>query len=97
MDVSSTALLSAAALAAGAYLNAKLGISTDLHELTLAREFGERLGNKMQSLGDTPTLYRLFELANENDEALWFEGRTWTYRELKNGENLLIPLRSICN
>jgi hypothetical protein len=95
MDVSSTAMISATAtaLAAGAYLNAKLGISRDLHELALAREFGGRLGKRLQSLGDTPTLYRIFELANENDEALWFEGRTWTYAQLKNGENLLILLK----
>ena len=86
MDVSSTALVSAAALAAGAYLNAKLGISTDLNELALAREFGEFHGKKLQSLGDTKTIYGVFEQANENDEALWFEGRGWSYRELKNGE-----------
>ena len=80
------AALSAAALGAGAYLNAKLGISTDLNELAISREFGERLGKRIQTLGDTVTLYRIFDLANEQDEALWFEGRTWTYGELKNGE-----------
>ena len=85
--MTSTAVISAAALAAGAYLNAKLGISTDLNELALAREYTERIGRKIRSLGDTCTLYRVFELANEKDEALWFEGRAWTYAELKNGEH----------
>ena len=90
--MTSTAVISAAALAAGAYLNAKLGISTDLNELALARDFGDRLGRKIQSLGDTCTLYRIFELANEKDEALWFEGRTWTYGELKNGEHKSVQM-----
>jgi hypothetical protein len=82
-----TAMISAAALTAGAaYLNAKLGISTDLNELAISREFGERVGKRIQSLGDTVTLYRVFELCNENDEALWFEGRTWTYGDLKKGK-----------
>ncbi|KAG0647555.1 Solute carrier family 27 member 4 [Hyphodiscus hymeniophilus] len=78
------ATISAAALAAGAYLNAKLGISTDLNGLAISREFGGRVGKRIQSLGDTVTIYRLFELVNEQNEALWFEGRTWTYGELKN-------------
>jgi hypothetical protein len=86
-----TALVSAAALAAGtAYLNAKLGISTDLKELALAREFTERVGKRIQGLGDTVTLYRVFELCNDGDEALWFEGRTWSYGELKTGEISLV-------
>jgi hypothetical protein len=78
--------ISAAALAAGAYLNAKLGIAADLNELALAREFSARVGERIRRLGDTVTLYRVFELASETAEALWFEGRTWTYRELKSGE-----------
>lgn len=86
MDVSSTAVISAAALAAGAYLNAKLGISTDLNEIAISKEFGERVGKRIQSLGDTCTVYRIFELVDEEKEVLWFEGRTWTYGELKNGE-----------
>lgn len=94
MDVSSTALVSAATFAAGAYLNAKLGISTDLNELALAREFAEQHGRKLQSLGDTCTLYGVFEQANENAEGLWFEGRTWSYGQLKNGE-LIIPNRGL--
>jgi len=83
MDV---ATVSAAALAAGAYLNAKFGVSTDLNELVSLREYGQRVGQAMQRLGDTTTLYRVFELVDEKNEALWFEGRTWTYGELKNGE-----------
>lgn len=86
MHVASTAIVSTAALATGAYLNAKLSIGTDLNQLALDREFRARLVQRIQRLGDTCTLYRSFELANAQDEALWFEGRTWTYGVLKNGE-----------
>lgn len=75
-----TALVSVAALAAGtAYLNAKLGISTDLNELALAKEFTERVGKRIQGLGDTVTLYRVFELCNEGDEALVWKTDSLTF------------------
>ena len=66
-----TALVSVAALTAGAaYINAKFGISTDLNELAIASEFGERLGKRIQGLGDTVTLYRVFELCDDRAGAL---------------------------
>ena len=80
------ATISAAALATGAYLNAKLGISRDLYEIALASNFAARLRKKIQNSRDTASLYHLFELADDNIEALWFEGRTWSYGELKRGE-----------
>jgi hypothetical protein len=85
MDFSSTALSAAATLAAGAYFNARFGLSNDLNELSLARLFGENHGRKLKALGDKCTLYGIFERVDEGLEALWFEGRTWTYGQLKNG------------
>jgi len=80
------ALLSAAAVAATAYLNAKLGIENDLKQLSLERDWFIRFQQRLGILGDTCTLYRIFELADSEAEALWFEGRTWTYEALKKGE-----------
>lgn len=79
------AIKAAAALAAGAYLNAKLGIGTDIQQLTYDREWRNRLGRRMHALGETCTLYHMFDLVNPEVEALWFEGKTWTYGELKHG------------
>lgn len=81
-----TAWIPAAALATGAYLNAKLSISKDLQEISKDREFGARRAKRIQELGDTCTIYRMLELANPEDELLWFEGNTWSYRELKQGQ-----------
>lgn len=86
MDVASGALVSAAALAAGAYLNAKLHIGTDLHQLSNDRAYAKRLTKRIQDLGDTCTIFNIFDKTDPNTEFLWFEGRTWTYGQFKNGE-----------
>jgi len=84
-----TPALVAATLATGAYLNAKFGIGIDLKQLSHDREWSKRLGERIQELGDTCTLYRMFDIVHPNIEALWFEGRTWTYGELKKGMLLI--------
>lgn len=80
------ALVSAAALATTAYLNAKLGIKNDLRQLSYDREWLIRFQQWLGTLGDRCTLHHIFELADGEAEAVWFEGRTWTYGELKNSE-----------
>lgn len=87
-------MISAAALAASAYLNAKLSISIDLQQLSYDREWGIRLGKRIQELGETCTLYHMFERVDPNIEALWFEGKTWTYGELKNDVHRLAAFLS---
>lgn len=84
MDVSSLALLSSAAVAAGAYLNAKFAVGTDLKQLRNDRAWVARLMKRVQDLGDTCTLYHMFEMVDPQVEALWFEGMSWTYGELKS-------------
>jgi len=79
-------LISAAVLAAGAYVNAKYSIVNDLKQLESSRAFRNRMGRRIQELGDTCTLYGMFDLVDPSIEALWFEGRTWTYGELKRGK-----------
>ncbi|KAJ9261168.1 hypothetical protein DTO207G8_318 [Paecilomyces variotii] len=86
---SSVAMASAFVAAAGAYLNAKLGISTDLTNLYHDRDFGKRLAQCVNDLGESQTVYGLLERGVEfhgkgASEALWFEGKTWTYAQLKD-------------
>ncbi|KAK2624606.1 hypothetical protein QTJ16_005799 [Diplocarpon rosae] len=83
MDLETSAVISAAALAAGAYLNAKLSVGIDLKNLRHDRQWGQRLGAKIASLGDTCTIYGIFDAVDPNIEALWFEEKTWTYGEMK--------------
>jgi hypothetical protein len=92
MDLSTGAVASAVAVAAGAYLNARLSIGTDMKSMRHDRQFGERVGANIQRLGDTCTIYAMFEKVDPTLEALWFEGKTWTYGELKRGE-----LRDFCS
>lgn len=85
----SLAVASALTVAAGAYLNAKLAISTDLTTICNDRDWTKRLGQRIAELGDTATLYKMLERVVEvqgrgDSEALWFENKTWTYRQLKD-------------
>lgn len=82
------AVAGALSVAAGAYLNAKWSISTDLSAIYQDRSFGKRLGQRVAQLGDTATVYKVLERAVDIDghgsaEALWFEQKTWTYSQLK--------------
>lgn len=84
--VAAPAIISAAALATTAYLNAKLGVGNDIKQLDNEREWFIRFQQRLQELGDRCTIYHVFELADGDAEALWFEGRTWTYKQLKLGK-----------
>lgn len=87
-SVSSVALASGLSLAAGAYLNAKLSISTDLSAIRSDRLAMKRMGERIADLGDTPTVYKILERVVErgggSTDALWFEGKTWSYSQLKD-------------
>ena len=91
MSPSSMALASGLSLAVGAYLNAKLSISTDLSSLYHDRSAMKRMGQRMMEVGDTATLYKLLERVLEvhghgSRDALWFEGKTWSYAQLKDSK-----------
>jgi len=85
MEPVSAAVVAGAALAAGAYVNAKWSVGIDIRGLQYDRAYGKRLGEYIAGLGDTVTLYHMFDRVNPEVEALWFEGKTWTYGELKKG------------
>lgn len=90
------AMASALSVAAGAYLNAKLSISTDLSTLFNDRDFGKRLGERIGQLGDSTTIYKMLERVVQVEgqgatDALWFEHKTWSYSQLKDCESPLFP------
>ncbi|TVY13141.1 Long-chain fatty acid transport protein 4 [Lachnellula arida] len=73
MEPATGALVGAAALAAGAYLNAKLGISPDIQQMRHERAWGERLQSRIASLGDSCSTYHMFDIVDPGLEFLWFE------------------------
>lgn len=85
--MAAAATLVTGAVGLAAYVNAKLAIGMDLDQLRKDRSFGKRLGALVEKMGDRMTLYHMLELADQRAEALWFEGQTWTYAELKVGKS----------
>src|SRR4051794_13390332 len=86
-------LISAGVVAASvaAYLDARYSITRDVSQLLADRKFGKRLQERIGQLGSHVTVYRMWELADPSAEALWFEGRSWTYAETKRGSAALSP------
>ena len=81
-----TSLVAAGGLLAGAsYFNARYGVGRDIKQLYDDRRFRKWIMARIKELGDHVTLYRLTELCDPGAEALWFEGRTWSYEELRRG------------
>ncbi|KAJ5816190.1 AMP-dependent synthetase/ligase [Penicillium robsamsonii] len=83
------AVASALSVAAGAYLNAKLGISTDLRTIARDKAAMKRLNDRIAKLDGSATIYKLLERAVELEgrgtaDALWFEHKTWSYSQLKD-------------
>lgn len=88
-----TALGAAATVLGAGYLNAKLGISYDVRELKHKIQFGKSLLGRIQGFGDDASLYRLLETADRDAEAVWFEGRTLTWGDVKMSEWIYIDLK----
>jgi hypothetical protein len=88
MDQISTKALAAATaalVASATYIDGHYAISRDIKHLLSDRRFGQRIQGKCQQLGQHATLYHHMELADPAADALWFEGREWTYAEMKKG------------
>lgn len=82
-------VVATAAAAAGglAYLNGRYAIAEDVRQLLRNRRFDKRLGDRIAQLQGWCTLYRMWQVADANSEALWFEDRSWTYGQLVAGES----------
>ncbi|KAL4777876.1 hypothetical protein BDW60DRAFT_202749 [Aspergillus nidulans var. acristatus] len=99
ISVPVVAAASALSVAAGAYLDAKFSISADLSAMRSDRAFGKRLAEHIAQLGETPTVYGMLQRVVEvekhgSTEAIWFEGKSWTYSELKDLADRLAALLS---
>ncbi|KAI3295324.1 hypothetical protein DTO002I6_3851 [Penicillium roqueforti] len=83
------AMASALSVAAGAYLNAKLAIATDLRTIYGDNATTKRLNQRISELDGSTTIYKILERAVEVEgraatDALWFEQKTWSYSQLKD-------------
>ena len=76
-------LTAVASLLGAGYIDARYGVSYDLRKLRQSRLSQKRIGERIRELGDEATLYRLLELADQEAEALWFEGQSFTYGQMK--------------
>ncbi|KAH8817008.1 hypothetical protein F5884DRAFT_778187 [Xylogone sp. PMI_703] len=80
----------AATAAAVVYTDAKLGFSVDRRYKKQEKLFEKLFPQHLKKLGDHPTLYHMLEIADPNADALWFEGKTWTYRQMLEEVNSLV-------
>lgn len=89
MALTSTIAAAASAIAGGMYLDAKYNIRDDLAQLRGGRNVAKYLQEHQQLNGDEDySFYHLLHMtydANHHTkaEALVFEGRSWTYRQLR--------------
>ncbi|KAJ5753561.1 uncharacterized protein N7511_007714 [Penicillium nucicola] len=83
------AMASALGIAAGAYLNARFSLSTDLSQMSGDKAFGKRVGERIAKLDGATTIYKMLERVVDVEhkgasDALWFEHQTWSYSQLKD-------------
>lgn len=76
---------SSALLAGAAYVDAQLAISRDIQQLFRDKRYGKAIGSRFYALRNNASLYGHLALADPNAAALWFEGRSWTWGQVKNG------------
>jgi len=79
-----------AAVLAALFLDERYGVSRDVGQILQDRAFRNRMGARINRLGDDVTIYRMLELAQPDTAALWFEGRSWTYAEIIAGDSPIL-------
>ncbi|KUJ09443.1 bifunctional fatty acid transporter and acyl-CoA synthetase [Mollisia scopiformis] len=82
-ELPTTVAAAATLFTVGAYLNAKLGIGYDLRRLRHQKEATARIAESYQKFGSDISLYQYLEFADQDADAIWFEGKTINYRDLK--------------
>jgi len=94
--MTSVAASFALAGASALLLDSTLGISRDISQLRSDSAFGARLGAHIGKLGSHVSLYHLLELADPIADALWFEGKTWSYAAMLSEVDILaVGLQSL--
>jgi len=84
VDVATRYALPAAAATVGAmYLDAKHHIVKDISNWRRGREFQNILAEGEELMGDYYTLYHALELNDQKADAFWFEGRSWTFADVR--------------
>lgn len=84
VDVASRYALPAAVATVGAmYLDAKHHIVKDISNWRKSKEFQNILAEGRQLMGDYYTLYHALELNDQKADAFWFEGRSWTFADVR--------------
>ena len=86
-----TASAGAAAVAATAgavFANNRYGFLTDIRQIAKDKAFSKRIGARAALLAENATLYHMLELAKQDAQFLWFEGRSWTYAEAIMGTDI---------
>ena len=79
-----------AAAAAGAlYLDAKHHIVKDIRDWQSKRAVQNIIAEGAKLMGDYYTLYHCLEFNDIKAEAFWFEGRSWTYGDVKRDADKL--------
>ncbi|QDS72660.1 hypothetical protein FKW77_002703 [Venturia effusa] len=77
--------VSSALVAGAAYIDAQLSISRDVLQLFRDKNYGKAIGNRFHALRDNASAYGHLLLTDPNASGLWFEGRTWTWAQVKKG------------
>lgn len=81
--VSRYSLPMTAATLGAMYLDAKYRIVKDINAWNYRRQFRKLLQERIRKVGDYVTLYHVLEMNDPNAEAFWFEGRSWTYGDVR--------------
>jgi len=83
-DVAAQYALPATVATVGAmYLDAKYHIAKDLNDWRSKRKFSGVIAEGAKAMGDYYTLYHALELNNQKQDAFWFEGRSWTFADVR--------------
>ena len=87
MTTSQSAVAAAGVVASLAYiLNKATGFSQDVSTFRTQAATATNLKQHLTKLGEHPTLYRLLELSDPQADGLWFEGRSWSYAAMIDGQ-----------
>jgi len=84
IDVATQYALPTAVATVGAmYLDAKYHIAKDINDWRTKRKFGGVVAEGAQAMGDYYTLYHALELNDQKKDAFWFEGRCWSFADVR--------------
>ncbi|KAE9979471.1 hypothetical protein BLS_009778 [Venturia inaequalis] len=83
---------SSALIAGATYIDAQLAITRDVQQIFRDKRYGKAIGNRFQALRNNASAYGHLLLADPSAEALWFEGRTWTWGQVKKETDALAEI-----